>query len=144
MKIGKKQVKYLCMILCGTNISSIILGIIHYIIYLNIVIETIFSIIIVFSWFLNIILIIFNEFKINKSSSTGAKINLLGYGFIGVQIISIFFLIGGLFLLNANWFSPLLHYSLILLGFLSFFTYGAIFSYLSMKALDNREVWKFE
>jgi len=64
MKIRKEQVKCLCMILFGANISSIILGILHYIIGLNIIIGTIFSIIIVLTWFLNSILIILNDFKI--------------------------------------------------------------------------------
>jgi hypothetical protein len=144
MKIRKEQVKYLCMILFGANISSIILGILHYIIGLNIIIGTIFSIIIVLTWFLNSILIILNDFKIVKNSPAGKRINYLGYGFIGVQIIAIFLLVGGLFLLNANWFSPLLQYTLIVIGFFSFFTYGTIFSYLNLKTVDNREVWKFE
>jgi len=144
MKIGKEQIKYLYIILFGANISSIILGILHYIIGLHIVIGTIFSIIIVLSWFLNNLLIIFNDFKIVKNNSAGRRLNRLGYGFLGVQIIAIFLLVGGLFLLNANWFSPLLQYSLIVIGFFSFFTYGSVFSYLNIKAIDNREVWKFE
>jgi len=144
MKIGKEQIKYLYTILFGANISSIILGILHYIIGLHIVIGTIFSIIIVLSWFLNNLLIIFNDFKIVKNNSAGRRLNRLGYGFLGVQIIAIFLLVGGLFLLNANWFSPLLQYSLIVIGFFSFFTYGSVFSYLNIKAIDNREVWKFE
>jgi len=144
MKIRKEQVKYLCIIAFGANISSILLGILHYIIGLHIAIGIIFSIIIVLSWFLNNILIILNDFKIVKSSPEGKKLNRLGYGFLGVQIIAIFLLVGGLFLLNANWFSPLLQYTLIVIGFLSFFTYGSAFSYLNIKAIDNREVWKFE
>jgi hypothetical protein len=143
-KIGKEQVKYLCTVLFGANISSIILGILHYIIGLHIVIGIIFSIIIVLSWFLNNILIIFNDFKIVKNSPAGKRINRLGYGFLGVQIIAIFLLVGGLFFLNANWFSRLLQYSLIVIGFFSFFTYGSVFSYLNIKAVNNREVWKFE
>lgn len=144
MKIGKEQIKYLCMILFGANISSIVLGILHNVIGLHIVIGTIFSIIIVLSWILNSFLIIFSDFKIVKNSPKGKKMNRLGYGFLGIQIMAIFLLVGGLFLLNANWFSPLLHHSLILIGFFSFFIYGSVFSYLNIKAVDNREVWKFE
>ncbi|TFF99293.1 MAG: hypothetical protein EU542_09170 [Promethearchaeota archaeon] len=144
MKIGKKYIKYLCIFLLVTNLCSILLAIFHYFIGLNIVVGTLFSILIVISWFLNILLIIFTDYKIVKSSTTGKRINRLGYGFLAVQIIAIFLLVGGLFLLNASWFTPLLQYSLILIGFLSFFIYGAIFSYFNIKALDNREVWKFE
>jgi len=144
MKIGREQIKYVCMILLGANITSIILGILHYIIGLNIVVGTIFSILIVLAWFLNVALIIFNDYKVVKSNSIVKRINRLGYGFLSVQIIAIFFLVGGLFLLNANWFSPALQYSLIWIGFFSFFVYASLFSYLNIKALDNREVWKIE
>lgn len=144
MKFGREQVKYICIILFGVNIASIILGILHYIIGLNIIIGTIFSILIVLAWFLNIALIVFDDYKVIKNSSIGKRINRLGYGFVGVQIIAVFFLIGGLFILNANWFSPALQYSLIWIGFFSFFVYASLFSYLNIKALENREVWKFE
>ena len=144
MKITKERVKYFCIITLGGNISSIILGILHYVIGLNIVIGTIFSTIIVLTWLLNTLLIIINDFKIVKSSHEGKRINYLGYGFIGVQIIAIFLLVGGLFILNANWFSPILRYSLIFIGFFSFFTYGTIFSYINLKTIDYREVWKLE
>lgn len=144
MKFGREQVKYICIILFGVNIASIILGILHYIIGLNIIIGTIFSILIVLAWFLNIALIVFDDYKVIKNSSIGKRINRLGYGFVGAQIIAVFFLIGGLFILNANWFSPALQYSLIWIGFFSFFVYASLFSYLNIKALENREVWKFE
>lgn len=144
MKIRKKQVKFLCIFLLITNLSSIVLAILHYFIGLNIVVGTIFSILIVVSWFLNIVLIIFTDYKIVKSSPEGKRINRLGYGFLAVQIVAILLLVGGLFLLNANWFTPLLQYSLILVGFLSFFAYGAIFSYFNLNALEIREVWKIE
>lgn len=144
MKSGIEQIKYACIILLGLNLASIILGTLHYIIGLNIIIGTIFSIFIVLSWFLDIALIIFDDYKINKKNAIGKRINRLGYGFLGVQIIAIFFLIGGLFLLNANWFSPVFQYSLIWIGFFSFFIYASLFSYLNIKAFDNREVWKIE
>ena len=144
MKFGREQVKYICIILFGANIASIILGILHYIIGLNIVIGTIFSILIVLVWFLNVALIVFDDYKVVKNSSIGKRINRFGYGFVGVQIIAVFCLIGGLFTLNANWFSPVLQYSLIWIGFFSFFVYASLFSYLNIKALNNREVWKFE
>jgi len=144
MIIRKKYVKYLCMILLIMNLLSVLLSILHYFIGLNIIIGSLFSILIVVSWFLNIALIIFTEYKVVKSSPTGKKINRLGYGFLAVQIVAILLLVGGLFLLNASWFTPLLQYSLILIGFFSFFVYGAIFSYFNLKALDLREVWKIE
>jgi hypothetical protein len=144
MKFGREQVKYICIILFGANITSIILGILHYIIGLNIIIGTIFSILIVLAWFLNISLIIFDDYKVVKSSSIGKRINRFGYGFVGVQIIVVFSLVGGLFTLNADWFSPALQYSLIWIGFFSFFVYASLFSYLNLKALSNREVWKLE
>jgi hypothetical protein len=144
MKIRIKQVKYLCTIVFGANIASIILGFLHYVIGLNIVIGTIFSIIIVLSWFLNTVLIIFTDHKVVKSTPDGKRINYFGYGFLGVQIIAIFLLVGGLFILNANWFSPVFRYSLILIGFFSFFGYGSVFSYINLKSIGNREVWKLE
>jgi hypothetical protein len=144
MKFGREQVKYICIILFGANITSIILGILHYIIGLNIIIGTIFSILIVLAWFLNISLIIFDDYKVVKSSSIGKRINRFGYGFVGVQIIVVFSLVGGLFTLNADWFSPALQYSLIWIGYFSFFVYASLFSYLNLKALSNREVWKLE
>ncbi|MBN2156238.1 MAG: hypothetical protein JW776_09355 [Candidatus Lokiarchaeota archaeon] len=144
MKISKKMIKYLCIISFGANIALILMGIFHYFIGLNIVFGTSFSILIVLSWFLNIILIVYNDYKIVKSSLMGKKIHHLGYGFVGVNIIDIILLVAGLFLLNANWFSPILQYSLIIFGFFSFFIYGSIFSYLNLKSLDKREVWQFE
>jgi len=144
MKIGQKYVKYLCILLFAMNLISILFGILHYFIGLNIVVGTLYSILIVICWFLNISLIIITDYKVVKSRPIGKRINRLGFGFLAVQIVAIFLLVGGLFLLNASWFTPLLQYSLILIGFLSFFAYGAIFSYFNIKALEVREVWKFE
>ena len=139
MKFGREQIKYMCIILFGANIASIILGILHYVIGLNIIIGTIFSILIVLVWFLNIALIVFDDYKVIKNSSIGKRINRFGYGFVGVQIIAVFFLVGGLFILNANWFSPALQYSLIWIGFFSFFAYASLFSYQNRLSLRRTE-----
>ncbi len=144
MKIQKEQIKVYCIITLGMNIASIVLGLLHYIIGLNIVFGIMFSVILGIVWVLNIGLLILNDFKIVKSNPIGKKLNLLGYGFIGFQIIAIFTLAGGIFLLNADWTTPLVQYLLIGIGFFGYFIYGSIFSYINIKKVEIREVWKFE
>ena len=144
MKIKKEQIKIYCIITLGMNIASIVLGLLHYIIGLNIVFGIMLSIILAIAWVLNIGLLILNDFKIVKSNPIGKKLNLLGYGFIGFQIIAIFTLAGGIFLLNADWTTPLVQYLLIGTGFFGYFIYGSLLSYINIKKVEIREVWKFE
>lgn len=144
MKVQKKQVRVYFIITLGMNIASIILGLLHYLIGLNIIFGIIFSVILGITWFLNIVLLILNDYKVVKSNPIGKKLNLLGYGFIGFQIIAIFFLVGGIFFLNADWTTPFVQYLLIAIGFFGYFIYGSFFSYINIKKIEIREVWKFE
>jgi hypothetical protein len=47
---------------------------------------------------------------------------------------------GGLFLLNADWTSAVIQYSLIYSGFFAYFLFGGILSSLNLKQFKKREV----
>jgi len=47
---------------------------------------------------------------------------------------------GGLFLLNADWTSTLIQYSLIYSGIFGYFIFGGILASLNLKQLKKREV----
>lgn len=126
------------------NLATIVLGIFHYIIGLNLIFGIIFSIIIFLAWLFNIFLIIIDEYVSVKETATGKRLNILGYGYLFFQIIAILLLVGGIFLFNASWFSPILQYALIWSGFFGLFFYGAIFSFLNYHSSQNKEVWKIE
>jgi len=128
----------------GLNLATIILGILHYFIGLNAIFGVLFSTIIILAWLFNIFLIVLDEYKTVKGTTIAKRLNLMGYGYLSYQIIAIFLLVGGLFLLNANWFSPLLQFSLIFSGFFGLFIFGTLLSYYHYKSLQTREVWNIE
>ena len=144
MHLNLKHIKIYVAIIIGLNISTIILGILHNFFGLILFYGYMLSIVIVLTWILNISLIVLDEYKINKNTEMGKKLNLLSYGYIFFQIVAIVLLVAGLFFLNANWFSPILHFILILSGFFGFFVFGSIFSFVNLKSLQSREVWKIE
>lgn len=126
------------------NLATIVLGILHYIIGLNLVFGVAFSIIIFLAWIFNIFLIIIDEYMIAKESSIGKRLNMVGYGYLLFQIIAILLLVGGLFLYNASWFSPILQYALIWCGFFGLFIFGTLFSFLNYHNSKKNEVWNIE
>jgi len=139
-----KYIKIYAEITIGLNISTIILGILHYFLGFILFYGLLLSIVILLAWLFNISLIVLDEYKTVKTTEMGKKLNLLSYGYLFFQIIAILLLVAGLFFLNANWFSPLLQFSLIFCGFFGLFIYGSIFSFINYKTLQNREVWKIE
>ena len=104
----------------------------------------IFGIILVISWFLDIGLVLLDDFNLIKSTPTGKKLNRLSFGYIGFQMIALLCIVAGNFFVNADWMTPLIQYLLVFIGFFGFFLFGSILAYMNIKILNNREVWKFE
>jgi hypothetical protein len=144
LNLNIKYLKLYSEINVGLNIATVILGILHYFIGLNLVFGLFFSFLILFTWIFNLILIVIDEYKTVKNNSIGKRLNLLGYGYLFFHIIALILLVGGLFLKNADWFSSVLHYSLIFTGFFGLFIYGTLFSLINYKSFQNREVWNIE
>ena len=144
MRIKKNQMNYYFLITLGLNLTSIVMGILYFIIGPDLIFGFLFGIILVISWFLDIGLVLLDDFKLTKNNATGKILNRLGYSFAFFQIFGVFCMVGGLFLLNADWASPLVVYSLICISFFGFFLFGSILAYLNIKKLDIREVWNFE
>ncbi len=144
MRIKKNQMNYYFLITLGLNLTSIVMGILYFVIGPDLIFGFLFSIILVISWFLDIGLVLLNDFKLAKNNATGKILNRLGYSFVIFQIFGAVCMVGGLFFLNADWTSPLVQYSLICIGFFGFFLFGSILAYLNIKKLDIREAWNFE
>ncbi|MCK4282575.1 MAG: hypothetical protein KAX10_10690 [Candidatus Lokiarchaeota archaeon] len=144
MRIKKNQMNYYFLITLGLNLTSIVMGILYFVIGPDLIFGFLFSIILVISWFLDIGLILLDDFKLAKNNATGKILNRLGYGFVCFQIFGVFCMVGGLFLLNADWTSPLVQYPLIFISFFGFFLFGSILAYLNIKKLDIPEAWNFE
>ena len=89
----------------GMNIASLLMGIIYFIIGPEMIFGTLFTIILIISWFLDIGLIFLDDLFIMKEHPNGKQINRIGYGFLMVQILATFFFVGGNFLMNAQWAS---------------------------------------
>lgn len=144
MRIKKNQMNYYFLITLGLNLTSIVMGILYFVIGPDLIFGFLFSIILVISWFLDIGLVLLNDFKLAKNNATGKILNRLGYSFVIFQIFGAFCMVGGLFFLNADWTSPLVQYSLICISFFGFFLFGSILAYLNIKKLDIPEAWNFE
>ena len=144
MRFQKHQMNYYSIITLGMNIVSIIMGIFYFVIGPDLIFGVLFGIILVISWFLDIGLVLLDDFNLIKSTPTGKKLNRLGFGYIGFQMIALFCIVAGIFLVNADWMTPLIQYLLVCIGFFGFFLFGSILAYMNIKILNNREVWKFE
>ncbi len=144
MHLRKRTVEIFNKFTFGLNFTTIILGIIYSFLAQQYILVIFFTFILIATWLCNICLILIDDFKLNKNTSIGKKLNLTGYLFLLIQIVSVFLLVGGLFLLNANWASLFFQYILIYLGFYSFFVFGIIFSLYNLFNLKHLEVWNFE
>ena len=144
MSLDIKYIKNFSGISVALNLGTLVLGIFHYMIGLNLIFGILFSVIIFLGWVFNICLIIIDDYLTDKGSAVGKRLNLLGYGYLFFQIIAILLLVGGLFLFNASWFSPILQYGLICSGFFGLFIFGAVFSFFNYRNSKYREGWKIE
>lgn len=144
MRIKKKQMNNYFLITFGLNLATMVMGILYFVIGPDLIFGFLFGIILVISWFLDIGLVLLDDFKLAKNNATGKILNRLGYCFVFFQIFGAFCMVGGLFLLNADWTSALVHYSLIFISFFGFFLFGSILAYLNIKKLDIPEAWNFE
>ncbi|MHA1843574.1 MAG: hypothetical protein ACTSWE_04845 [Promethearchaeota archaeon] len=144
MIITRRKIKIFNKIALIFNFLTILLGIFYVILGICYFLVLFYSFIIAISWILNIILVLIDDFRINKNNALGRRLNLLGYLFMVVQLICVFLLVGGLFLLNAAWTSKIVQYTLTYLGFFSFFVFGMVLSLFNLLQLKKPEGWTFE
>ncbi len=144
MQLSKKGMTLFNKITVLFNCLTILLGLFYVILNVRYFLVMVFSFIVAISWILDILLVLIDDFKINKNNSLGKRLNLLGYVFMVVQLACVFLLVGGLFFLNAGWTSLIIQYTLIYLGFFSFFVFGMGLSLFNLVQLKKPEGWTFE
>lgn len=144
MALNKRKIEIFSKATFGLNLITIVLGILYSVIGAQYFLVVIFSFIIIVTWISDICLVLINDINVKKDTVVGKRINLLGYSLMLFQIFSVILLVAGLFLLNADWTSNIIQYTLIYLGFYGFFVFGLILSLLNLSKLQLSEVWKFE
>ena len=144
MTLTKNKVILFNKLTLGLNLITIGLGIVYSIIGTQYFLVIIFSFIIIATWISDMVLIMINDINVKKDTKIGRKIYILGYFLMLFQIFSVILLVAGLFLLNADWTSFIIQYTLIYLGFYGFFGFGLILSLLNLSKLKLTEAWKFE
>ncbi|MHA1294534.1 MAG: hypothetical protein ACTSQJ_17985 [Promethearchaeota archaeon] len=146
--IKQNLFKKLSYIIIFLNISTIICGIIYFIIPIYSIFWDIFGVLMVLTWILNFFLIYITGELLKKSNEIGKRINQMCYIFIVFFIIAmLLFVISDLLLsitteTNAIWL--FLFVIPVYIGFFGISLFGIYFSYFNLKNLENRGVWKFE
>ena len=80
MRIKKKQMNNYFLITLGLNLTTMVMGILYFVIGPDLIFGFLFGIILVISWFLDIGLILLDDFKLAKNNATG-KIQLISFFF---------------------------------------------------------------
>ncbi len=140
MNLSRLNIRYINFIGLFLNLANISLGIIYIIIGLNSILLIFFSIFLILAWFVNISILLLNDHKFVRKSKHGALLNIFSYLFLISQIFFVLMIAGGLFLLNADWTSTLIQYSLIYSGIFGYFIFGGILASLNLKQFKKREV----
>lgn len=144
MKLQKKNFKNYSILTLGTNILSIFMGIIYFIVGAELIFGVFFEIILIITWCFDMSIVLLDENLLVKNNLIGKKINRFNYCFLSVQIISLLLIFGGNFLMNGQWGNTLIYYSLMGTGYFLLFIFGGYLAYLNVKGLNMREAWKIE
>jgi hypothetical protein len=139
MNLSRLNIRYINLIALFLNIANISLGITYIIIGLNSMLLIFFSIALIIAWFVNISILLLNDHKFLRKSKHGALMNVFSYLFLIVQFFFVLMIAGGLFLLNADWISARIQYSLIYSGFFGYFLFGVILSSFNLKSLKEED-----
>lgn len=140
MNLTRLNIKYFNILALFLNLANISLGIIYIIIGLNSILLIFFSLFLILAWFVNILILLLNDHNFVRKSKHGTMVNIFSYLFLIFQFLFVLMIVGGLFLLNADWSSAVIQYSLIYTGFFGYFLFGGILSSLNLKQFKEREV----
>lgn len=140
MNLSRSNIEYFNILALFLNLANISLGIVYIVIGLNPILLILFTLFLVFAWFVNIFILLLNDHKLVRKSKNGTLVNIFSYLFLIFQIFFVLMIAGGLFLLNADWTSAVIQYSLIYSGFFAYFLFGGILSSLNLKQFKKREV----
>ena len=146
MKINKQQLKIFCLVIILMNLVSTVLGVVYYAVPLI----TLFwlwnfqGIVMLISWFLNVLLIYINDRLLVKSDDTGRKINLICYLFLVFIIIAMLLLFNYSYTFSYGGSITLINITMSIFAIFVIAIFGIILAYFDIKNLENRGVWKFE
>ena len=135
-----KRVSYTAVIL---NVTSIILGILYLLIPVYTILWDITGAFILISLFTNLLLIYINSNKLNKSTKLGNRLNIVSYIFLLITTFAMLGMWFGNFMISATYINAnaLCFYILVILSYMGALSYGAIYAFIHIKNLDNKELW---
>ena len=104
----------------------------------------IFGILLLITWFGNLLLIYLNSNNINRETKIGNLINLLGYFYLIFSICAIYMIIRGNMLITSTYSNNIKdtwrNYGMIYFGIFGLLSFGFIVSVLNIKNLNQKEV----
>lgn len=123
------------------NILTISFMIVYYIIPSYNILYHVFGIILVFTFFIDILMILLIDKYLVKSSTIGKKLNQLSFYYIGCFIIGVLLMLIGVILMSFLIEGELLFITLISIGVYLITGLGAILSMLFQSSINKRGVW---
>ncbi|TFF88744.1 MAG: hypothetical protein EU550_00740, partial [Promethearchaeota archaeon] len=138
-----KNLSYPLLIL---NLVNIIFGILYIFLQISSIIWYILGILIFINFISNFFLIYINKKKLNKESKLGRRINYLCYFYLVFLNIAMLLMLFGNILINftySNELSITIGFNfMVYLGFFGILGIGTLLSYLDIKNLGNKDLWK--
>jgi predicted esterase len=126
------------------NILSIAFSISFLIVQTYNTIWDIFGIILLITWFGNLLLVYLNSKYINRKTEFGNLINLLGYFYLIFSIFAMYMIIRGNMLITSTYSNNIKdigrYYGMIYVGIFGLLSFGFILTILNIKNLNGREV----
>jgi len=127
------------------NLTSIVVGIIYLAIPMVNIWWNIFGIVILITFFGNILLVYLNSVKLNTTTKLGHRLNIVGYFYLIFIIFAMGFIGAGNFFIMSSYSSVQADlrrsYWWIYAGYFGVLLIGLVLAFLDFKNLDNREVW---
>ena len=137
-----KNVSYFTLIL---NLVSIVFGLIYLLVETYNIAWDIFGVIILITYFSNILLIYVNTINLNKTTKLGNRLNLLCYIYLVFTIFSMLFIAISNLLIEVSYATGIIEnsglYGWLFGGYFGLLTFATIIAYLDIRNLGNRELW---
>lgn len=128
------------------NSANIVFGIFYVFLQISSIVWYIFGILILITFIGNFLLIYLNKKRLNTNSKLGGRMNYLCYIYLVFLNVSMLLILFGNLLISGTYSNEISaiggYYFMVYLGFFGIFGIGTLLSYLDIKNLGNRKLWK--
>lgn len=140
----RNSIKFLSNLNIFLSVFAVAFGIIFFSIPVQILLYDFFGYMVIASFFIDIILLFFIEFKVNKVHEKAYKLQLMSYIFLVLIIIGTLLRIFGIMFVNFFLGGIILFLASLMQisGFFIIHLFGIYFSLLIYENIDEKEVWK--